>query len=143
MSEGIPTDHWPHPLTRLDRFPYKIGYDAAGTVTAVGADVKAFKVGDEIYVRLPETHRGRSNSTTSGSMYVDANTGSWAEYAVCPEQFLALKPKSAGLSEAASLPLTGMTALQAFRKYNGSLEGKTVFIPAGRTYQLRHLHAAR
>lgn len=74
-----------------------------------------FKAGDEIYVRLPESHRG-----------------SWAEYVVCPESFMALKPPSLSHSEAASLPLAAMTALQALRKYNGSLEGKTVLIPGAR-----------
>lgn len=51
---------------------------------------------------------------------------------MCPESFIALKPKKISFSEAASLPLAGMTALQALREYKGSLEGKTVFIPAGR-----------
>lgn len=40
------------------RFPYKIGYDCAGQVTAVGDRVVKFKVGDSVYVRLPESHRG-------------------------------------------------------------------------------------
>lgn len=39
-------------------FPYKIGYDAAGTVVEIGTDVSRFKVGDSVYVRLPESHRG-------------------------------------------------------------------------------------
>jgi NADPH:quinone reductase-like Zn-dependent oxidoreductase len=40
------------------RFPYKIGYDAAGVVNEVGSSVTSFKAGDEVYVRLPETNRG-------------------------------------------------------------------------------------
>jgi len=39
-------------------FPYKIGYDCAGVVTEIGADVRKIKVGDEVYVRLPESCRG-------------------------------------------------------------------------------------
>lgn len=35
-------------------------------------------------------------------------------------------------SEAASIPLAAITALQAFNQYKGSLDGKTVFVPAGR-----------
>lgn len=38
------------------------------------------------------------------------------------------------MEDAASIPLACMTALQALRGYEGDLEGKTVFIPAGRMY---------
>lgn len=61
--------------------------------------------------------------------------GAWSEYAKCDERYVALKPKSLSFGDAAALPLAGMTALQVFRQYEGSLEGslegKTVFIPAG------------
>lgn len=58
--------------------------------------------------------------------------GSWAEQVVCPEFYVAPKPKGLSFEDAASLPLAAVTALQALRKYRGSLEGKTVFVPAGR-----------
>lgn len=35
------------------------------------------------------------------------------------------------MGDAASIPLAGMTALQALRGFEGDLEGKTVFVPAG------------
>ncbi|RMZ82878.1 hypothetical protein DV737_g1875, partial [Chaetothyriales sp. CBS 132003] len=101
-------------LAMYDEFPYKIGFDCAGIVSEVGNGVKKFKVGDEVYVRLPETSRG-----------------SWAEYAKCQEYYVAPKPKPLSFGDAASLPLAAMTALQAMRLYKGSLEGKTVFVPAG------------
>ncbi|OAA58460.1 Alcohol dehydrogenase superfamily, zinc-type [Niveomyces insectorum RCEF 264] len=97
-----------------EAFPYKIGYDAAGTVEATGTDVARLKAGDEVFVRLPETGRG-----------------SWSEYVTCPERFIARKPKTLSFGDAASLPLAGVTALQALRKYPGSLEGKTVLVTAG------------
>merc|ERR1712000_331266 len=97
-----------------EQFPYQIGYDAAGVVTEVGSGVTHVKVGDEVYTRLPEASRG-----------------SWSEYAKCAESFVALKPASLSFSDAASMPLAGVTALQALSKYEGSLEGKTVFVPAG------------
>lgn len=50
---------------------------------------------------------------------------------MCPESYIAFKPKNMSFGDAASLPLAAMTALQALREYKGSLEGKTVFIPAG------------
>ncbi len=43
------------------RFPYQIGYDAAGVVVAVGEDVKGLRVGDEVYTRLPEASRGNTD----------------------------------------------------------------------------------
>lgn len=99
---------------KKDSFPYVIGYDASGVVEEVAADVKNFKVGDEVYVRLPEMDRG-----------------AWAEYAKTQEKFVALKPKNLSLVDSASVPLATMTALQALHRYNGSLEGKTVFVPGG------------
>lgn len=50
---------------------------------------------------------------------------------MCPERVNTLKPKNLSLGDAASLPLAALTALQALREYKGSLEGKTIFIPAG------------
>lgn len=97
-----------------DDFPYQIGFDASGVVTQVGEQVTKFKVGDEVFARLPEENRG-----------------AWSEYAKCTEYYVAHKPKSLSHGEAASLPLIAVTALQAFAKYKGSLEGKTVFVPAG------------
>ncbi|ETN40199.1 uncharacterized protein HMPREF1541_04475 [Cyphellophora europaea CBS 101466] len=96
-----------------DQFPYKIGYDCAGVVQRVGGGVTSFQEGDEVFVRLPEPSRG-----------------SLAEYVKCPDRFLALKPPALSFGDAASLPLAAMISLQALRKYRGSLEGKTVFIPA-------------
>ncbi|KAH7148435.1 chaperonin 10-like protein [Dactylonectria macrodidyma] len=101
-------------LAVKEKFPYQIGYDAAGVVTDVGEEVNGLKVGDEVYTRLPEVSRG-----------------AWSEYVKCDERYIALKPKNLSFSDAASLPLAGVTALQVLRKYKGSLEGKTVFIPAG------------
>lgn len=96
------------------RFPYRIGYDAAGTITQIGDDVKQFKVGDAVYVRLPEMSRG-----------------SWAEYVVVDEFFVAPKPSSLSFEEAASIPLAAIISMQALELYEGGLKGKTVFVPAG------------
>ncbi|KAG4277383.1 hypothetical protein FPRO04_14119 [Fusarium proliferatum] len=97
-----------------EEFPYKIGYDAAGVVVEVGNGVTRLKVGDEVYTRLPEVGRG-----------------AWSEYVKCADEYVSLKPKSLSFADAASLPLAGVTALQVLGQYKGSLEGKTVFIPAG------------
>jgi NADPH:quinone reductase-like Zn-dependent oxidoreductase len=48
-----------------DSFPYKIGYDCAGAVAEIGPRVTRFKVGDEVFARLPEFHRGMYDDTFS------------------------------------------------------------------------------
>ena len=107
-------------LILMSSFPYKIGYDCAGTVVNIGSQVTRFQAGDEVFVRLPECHRG-----------------SWSELARSTEDFVALKPKNLSMEDAASIPLAAMTSLQALRGYEGDLAGKTVFIPAGRKFPIR------
>jgi len=100
------------------RFPYKIGYDTAGTVAAVGTSVSSLKVGDEVYSRIPSDLKG-----------------SVAEYTLSREYATAKKPEQLSFAQAASIPLVGLTALQAMQKADsqieGGLKGKTVFVPAG------------
>ena len=70
------------------------GVDVAGTVVAVGAAVTRFAVGDEVF--------GMSR-------------GSFAEYAAAPENKLAHKPAACTFEQAAAVPISGGTALQALR----------------------------
>jgi NADPH:quinone reductase-like Zn-dependent oxidoreductase len=102
----------------LIRFPYKLGYDIAGTVAAVGSGVSKFKVGDEVYARAGYAYRG-----------------SIAEYALNKASMTAKKPETLNFSEAASIPLAAQTALQSLDKAEqdipGGLKGKIVYIPGG------------
>eukprot|EP00592_Proboscia_alata_P000693 CAMPEP_0194375532 /NCGR_PEP_ID=MMETSP0174-20130528/24066_1 /TAXON_ID=216777 /ORGANISM="Proboscia alata, Strain PI-D3" /LENGTH=341 /DNA_ID=CAMNT_0039155797 /DNA_START=135 /DNA_END=1160 /DNA_ORIENTATION=- len=91
-----------------------LGYDVAGIVQEVGAEAsKSYSVGDEVFVRLK-----------------DMKYGALAEYVVCSVAEVAQKPTNISFSEAASLPLAGLTALQALRR-GGVQEGSKVFIPGG------------
>jgi NADPH:quinone reductase-like Zn-dependent oxidoreductase len=94
----------------------KLGYDLAGVVAAVGASVTNFKPGDEVYTSIQRP-------------------GSIAEYCLTNVNFTALKPGSMSFIEAASIPLAGITALQALERADGQLQGglkgKTVYIPGG------------
>lgn len=74
-----------------------IGYDASGIVDAVGPDVTLFKPGDEVYYA--------GDITRSGSN---------AEYHLVDERIVGHKPKSLSHAEAAALPLTTITAYEAF-----------------------------
>lgn len=91
-----------------------LGYDVAGTIEGVGEESsKSYSVGDEVYVRL------------AGMKY-----GAMAEYVVCTTAEVAKKPSNISFTEAASIPLAGLTALQALRR-GGVKEGSKVFIPGG------------
>ena len=75
------------------QFPFTMGFDAAGTVAAVGSECSRLKVGDEVWVEL-----GREQS----GQFV---TGGYADFAIAKEEQVGLKPKSISMAEAASLPL--------------------------------------
>jgi NADPH:quinone reductase-like Zn-dependent oxidoreductase len=68
------------------------GLDLAGTVEAVGAQVTRFSPGDEVY---------------------GFGRGSFAEYAAAREDKLAPKPTNLTFDQAAVVPVSGLTALQA------------------------------
>jgi NADPH:quinone reductase-like Zn-dependent oxidoreductase len=96
------------------RAPLVLGHDVAGVVVRVGAGVKQFKVGDEVYAR-PADHR----------------IGTFAELIAVKEKDLALKPKNLTMEEAASIPLVGLTAWQALVERGQLKQGQKVFIQAG------------
>lgn len=68
------------------------GWDAAGRVETVGAEVTGFKPGDEVFGQCD---------------------GSFAEYARGKAGQLAAKPANLSFEQAAVLPVSGVTALQA------------------------------
>ncbi|MBY4632374.1 NADP-dependent oxidoreductase [Rhizobium croatiense] len=96
------------------RPPFVLGHDLAGTVAKVGSRVKRFRVGDEVYAR-PRDHR----------------VGTFAEYIAIDEADVALKPSNLSMSEAASIPLVGLTAWQALVEVGKVKPGQKVFIQAG------------
>lgn len=95
-------------------FPLIFGHDLSGVVTAVGSKVTQFKKGDKVYSR---PRNGR--------------TGSLAQFIAIDESDLALMPKNLTYSEAASIPLVGLTSWQALLDVAGMKPGNRVFIQAG------------
>jgi NADPH:quinone reductase-like Zn-dependent oxidoreductase len=83
------------------------GRDVAGTVVKVGSAVTRFAAGDEVYGVAP---------------------GSFAEYAVGPESKLAHKPTNLTFSQAAVVPISAGTALQALRDAGKVRAGQEVLI---------------
>jgi hypothetical protein len=83
------------------------GFDVAGVVVAVGADVTRFAPGDAVF---------------------GIARGSFAEFAAAPEDKLALKPAKLTFEQAAAVPISGLTALQGLTD-TGRLEaGQRVLI---------------
>lgn len=76
--------------------PVILGWDAAGIVEAVGAGAQGFKVGDEVY------YAGDLN-----------RAGSYGELQAIDHRLVARKPSSLSFADAASLPLTALTAYEA------------------------------
>ena len=73
--------------------PRVLGWDAAGTVVAVGADVELFEVGDEVYY--------------AGAL---DRPGANSHYHAVDERLVARKPTTLSFTQAAALPLTALTA---------------------------------
>ncbi|OHV26878.1 NADP-dependent oxidoreductase [Rhizobium sp. RMa-01] len=96
------------------RTPFVLGHDVAGTVVKTGSRVRRFKVGDEVYAR-PRDYR----------------VGAFAEFIAIDEADVAPKPKNLGMTEAASIPLVGLTAWQALVEVGKVKPGQKVFIQAG------------
>lgn len=99
-------------MSGLLRPKYKIlGADVAGRVEAVGKDVKQFQPGDEVFGDL----------SASGF-------GAFAEYVAVPETALAPKPATLTFAEAATVPMSAVTALQGLRDQGQIRPGQKVLI---------------
>ena len=96
------------------KFPLILGHDVAGVITQIGKNVKQFKVGEEVYSRVPDFH-----------------IGTLAEYIVVNDASVALKPKNITMEQAASMPLVALTAWQALVELAAIKKGDKVFIQAG------------
>lgn len=78
--------------------PVTLGGDIAGTVVEVGEGVSSVKSGDTVY--------GQAN-------VVAGNSGAFAEYSATSANQIAPVPAGVSIQQAASLPLVGVSALQA------------------------------
>jgi NADPH:quinone reductase-like Zn-dependent oxidoreductase len=83
------------------------GLDLAGTVVSVGRGVTQVSPGDEVY---------------------GIGAGSFAEYAVAKEAKLARKPANLTFEQAAVVPVSGLTALQAVRDVARVQPGQRVLV---------------
>ena len=96
--------------------PFIIGCDLAGTVEAVGPEVKRFKVGDRVW---------GSNQGLLGRQ------GTFAEYCAADESLLYLTPANVKDEDAAACALVGITAHLGLFREAGLEAGQTVFVNGG------------
>ncbi|MET0236535.1 MAG: NADP-dependent oxidoreductase [Kibdelosporangium sp.] len=94
--------------------PYIPGWDVSGVVAEVGYGVTRFAPGDEVFGMLWFPRPGRA----------------YAEYVTAPSRQFAHKPLSLSHSEAAGLPLVGLTAWQALVTIANVQPGQRVFVQA-------------
>ena len=85
------------PKDKVEETPRVIGYDASGVVDAVGPNVAIFKPGDEVYYAGDITRSGTNQ-----------------EFHLVDARIVGRKPKTLSHAEAAALPLTTITAYEAF-----------------------------
>jgi NADPH:quinone reductase-like Zn-dependent oxidoreductase len=83
------------------------GLDVAGTVVAIGAGVRRFAVGDEVF---------------------GIGKGSFAEYAAAREDKLVPRPPNVTFAQAAVVAISGLTALQSLRDAGRVKQGQHVLV---------------
>lgn len=94
-------------------FPAVLHGDVCGVVHEVGEDVRELAVGDEVYA-------------CAGG--VKGSSGALSEFMLADARLVAPKPKSLSMSEAAALPLVGITAWEALIQKAKVSAGQTVLI---------------
>ncbi|MFD4989368.1 NADP-dependent oxidoreductase [Streptomyces sp. NPDC058374] len=94
-------------------FPVVPGWDVSGVVVQRGWSVDEYAVGDEVIGYVRKDSLGH---------------GTCAEYVACPVRTLAHKPRNLDFDAAAGLPLAGLTALQALRRWLELRRGETLLV---------------
>ncbi|KRM71816.1 NADP-dependent oxidoreductase [Lacticaseibacillus brantae] len=105
------------PFTDEWTFPIVLGYDFAGVVQAVGANVTQYQVGDRVFGQAPTTRPG--------------NNGAYSEAVVVTADLIAPMPAGLTFDQAAALPIAGLTAYCAIAKNLNVQPGEKVLIQGG------------
>ncbi|MFJ3876456.1 NAD(P)-dependent alcohol dehydrogenase [Streptomyces sp. NPDC090077] len=127
LMAGLPYAVRPVSGLRRPKLPNP-GRNIAGVVESVGSGVTGFAPGDEVYGTAP---------------------AAFAEYAVARPDRIAPKPAGLTFEEAATLPVSALTALQAVRDKGRVREGQDVLITGASggvgsfAVQLAHAAGAR
>lgn len=95
------------------KYPLVMGNEFSGVIEKTGSKVNNFNEGDRVYARMP----------------LD-NIGAFAEYVAIDKNAIAKIPDHLSFEEAACVPLTALTAMQAFELMNPK-GGESIFISGG------------
>src|SRR6202047_1601176 len=96
------------------KFPYVLGRDFSGVISAVGDGVEDFRIGDAVF-----------------GVCEAGQEGAYAEKIAVKAAIVARKPSSLSHVEAAALALTGLTALSAVEDTLKLKPGETILIQGG------------
>jgi NADPH:quinone reductase-like Zn-dependent oxidoreductase len=102
------------PYATVSAFPYVLGRDFSGVVSALGAGVTDFKVGDAVF-----------------GVLAGGRDGTYQEKIAEKASILCAKPASLSHVDAAALALTGLTALVAIEDTIKLKSGETILIQGG------------
>jgi len=91
--------------------PLILGVEIAGTVEQIGADVKNFKIGDEVFAGVSPM-----------------SNGGYAEYALAKESDAGMKPANTDFETAAAIPVGALTSWQALFELAQLERGQKVLI---------------
>lgn len=96
------------------KMPVTIGNECAGIIERAGSQVKNFKTGDKVYLRLPQE-----------------SMGAFAEYVAVNEEYIAKMPENLSYSQASASALAGLTIYQALREELNVSANETILITGG------------
>lgn len=99
---------------RVLDLPFIHGWDVAGVVEEVGYGVSRFQVGDRVF----------------GMPWFPRQAGGYAEFVAAPSRHFATIPTGLGFTEAAALPLAGLTAWQMLIDVAHAVSGQRVLVSA-------------
>src|SRR6202050_4886192 len=99
---------------QLSRFPYILGRDFSGVVSALGADVEDLRIGDEVFAVCDV-----------------GQEGAYAEKIAIKAAIVARKTDRLSHVDAAALALTGLTAICTIEDTLNMKAGETIMIQGG------------
>ncbi|MGV0809292.1 NADP-dependent oxidoreductase [Mycolicibacterium setense] len=99
---------------RVLDLPFIHGWDVAGVVEEVGYGVSRFQVGDRVF----------------GMPWFPRQAGGYAEFVTAPSRHFSTIPTGLGFTEAAALPLAGLTAWQMLVDVAHVAAGQRVLVSA-------------